>query len=67
MKQPTSNSPPLAKGNNKFVDLAYTDGENSASSPDDDGPHVHLSQQLDGASPPSSDEEDENELAAGVG
>ena len=64
MKQPTTKSPPLAKGNNKFVDLADTDSEDFASSPDDDGMHVHISQGVDGASPPSSDEECENERAS---
>jgi hypothetical protein len=53
MKRTTTQSPPPAKGNNKFVDLADTDGEDSASSPDDDGPHVHISQGVDYASPPS--------------
>jgi hypothetical protein len=65
MHQTTTMSPPLAKGSNKFVDLADTDGEDSASLSDDDGPHVHTSQGVDGASPPSSDEEGENEHAAG--
>jgi hypothetical protein len=65
MKHPTTKIPPPAKGNNKFVDLADTDGEDSASSSDDDGPHFHISQGVDDASPTSSDEEGENERAAG--
>ena len=52
MKQPTMKSPPPAKGNNKVVYLAYTDGEDFASSPDDDGLHVHINQGVDDASPP---------------
>jgi hypothetical protein len=67
MKQCTMKSPPPEKGNNKFVDLADTDCEDSAFSPDDDGPHVQISQGVDDASPPSSDEEGENECAAGGG
>ncbi len=64
MQQTTTTSPPPAKGSNKFVDLADTDGEDSASSPNDGGPHVHTNQGVDGASPPSSDEECENERAS---
>jgi hypothetical protein len=67
MKQPTMKSPPPAKGNNKFVDLADTDSEDSTSSPDDNGLHVHISQGLDDESPTSSDEEGENERATGGG
>ncbi len=68
MQRPTTKSPPLAKGNNKFVNLADTDnGEDSASSPDDDRLHVHISQRVDDASPTSRDEEVENEHAAGGG
>ncbi len=44
-----------------------TDGKDFASSLDDDGLRVHTSQGVDGASPPSSDEEGENERAAGGG
>jgi hypothetical protein len=65
MKQPTTKSLPLAKGNNEFAGLVDTDSEDFASSPDDDRPHVHISQGVDDASPTSSDEEGENERAAG--
>ncbi len=65
MQPTTIISPPPAKGSNKFVSLADTDGEVSTSSPDDDGLHIHISQGVDGASSPSSDGEDENECAAG--
>jgi hypothetical protein len=43
MQRTTTTSPPLMKGNNKFVNLADTDCEDSASSPDDGGPRVHIS------------------------
>jgi hypothetical protein len=43
MQRISTTSPHLAKGNNKFVDLADTDGEDSASSEDDDGCHVFIS------------------------
>jgi hypothetical protein len=64
MQCTTTTSSPPAKGNNKFAELADSDGEDSASSPDDDGPHVHISLGVDGASPPSIDEEGENEHVA---
>jgi hypothetical protein len=68
VQQTTTTGPPCpAKDSNKFVDLADTDGDDSAFSPDDNGPHVHISQGVDGASPSSSDEKGENEHAAGGG
>jgi hypothetical protein len=66
MQRTTTMSPPPAKAVISLLTW-QTDGEDPASSPDDDGPHVHISHRVDGASPPSSDEECENEHAAGGG
>ncbi len=64
MQRTTTTSPPPAKGNNKFAGLADTDRQDFTFSPDEDRPRICTSQGVDGASPPSSDEEGENERAA---
>jgi hypothetical protein len=60
----TTGSPPPKKGTRELVDMNDLEDEDSASSSDDKGSHAHSNQGVDGTSPTSSAEEDQDEHAA---
>jgi hypothetical protein len=63
----TTGSPPLKKGTRELVNMTDSEDEDSASSSDDEGSHVHSNQGVDGTSPTSSAEEDQDEGVADGG